>query len=114
MVLDHSLSCRTVSSKSSNALVEDHKLVYCEWIDVTSTDSSWRSSEEATDWADDVNSIVHQTGFLVLKDQDYLVLACSYMPDLDLVGAVVRIPMTSVKVYNEIVIPTITCPSPFP
>jgi hypothetical protein len=83
---------------------KERRLIYCEWLDITTTDSNWRDTESAEDWADEVDSIVRQTGFLISKDNDFLVLACSYIPGLDLVGTTVRIPMVTVQTIKEITI----------
>jgi hypothetical protein len=82
--------------------MEELKLVFVQWLDITSTDSNWRNLEDATDWADDVDSVVRQTGFLVGKDDEFLTLTCSYVPGLELVGTTIRIPMSVVKEYKEI------------
>ena len=81
---------------------EERKLIYCIWEDIVQSDSSWRDIEEAQDYADITDSLVRQTGFLVSKDQDYLVLACSYIPGQDLIGSVVRIPIPTIKLIKEI------------
>lgn len=80
----------------------ERKMVLVEWVDITTTDTSWRSLEEAEDWVDETDSIVRQAGFLISKDQDYLVLCCSYIPGLDLIGAVVRIPIPTIKYIREL------------
>ena len=78
-----------------------HKLVYVEWEDIASTDSNWRTLDEALDWADETDSIVRQVGFLLSKDDEFLTLACSYIPDW-LIGTTIRIPMSTVKHFQEI------------
>jgi hypothetical protein len=83
---------------------KDRKLIYCEWLDITTTDSNWREISDAEDWADEVDSIVKQTGFLISKDDDFLVLACSYISGLQLVGTTVRIPMVVIKTIKELTI----------
>ena len=84
--------------------MEERKLVLVLWEDITASDTSWRELEDAQDWADETDSIVRQTGFLISRDQDYLVLACSYIPGLDLIGAVVRIPVPTIKYIKELTI----------
>jgi hypothetical protein len=84
--------------------MSERKLLYVEWIDICSTDSNWRSIEEADTWVDDADSIVRQTGFLVSKDDDFLVLTCSYLPQLELLGTTIRIPMVTVKYMKELLI----------
>jgi len=82
--------------------MKEHKLVYVEWIDIASTDSNWRSEEDATDWADETDSIVRQTGFLLSKDDEFLILACSYIPGLEFVGTTIRIPVVTIKYIKDI------------
>lgn len=81
--------------------MKERKLVLVFWEDITSTDTNWREEEDAMTWADEVDSIVRQTGFLISKDNDYLVLACSYIPKLELIGSVIRIPISTIKHYQE-------------
>jgi hypothetical protein len=80
----------------------ENKLIYCEWEDITSTDSGWRTGEDAIEWSDSVKSIVRQTGFLIDQDENYLVLTCSYLPELELVGTTIRIPKATVTFIKEI------------
>lgn len=84
--------------------MEERKIVLVEWEDICSTDTNWRDVEEAQDYADETDSIVRQTGFLISKDQDYVVLVCSYIPGLELVGATVRIPVSTIKYMRELTI----------
>lgn len=84
--------------------MEERKLVFVEWEDIVQSDTSWRDIEEAQDYADITDSIVRQTGFLISRDQDYLVLACSYIPGLELIGSVVRIPVPTIKYIKELTI----------
>jgi hypothetical protein len=80
----------------------ERKLVYIEWEDITSSDTTWRELEDAQTWADEADSIVRQTGFLIAKDDDYIVLTCSHIPGLELIGSVTRIPKSTVKYIKEI------------
>lgn len=82
--------------------MEEKKLIYCEWLDITSGDDGWKTEEDAMDWADTTDSVARQAGFLLSKDQDYLVLVCSYIPGLELVGEVVRIPIPAILYMKEI------------
>lgn len=83
-------------------MLKERKLVLVFWEDITTTDTTWREEEEALTWVDDTDSIVRQVGFLVSKDQDYISLCCSYIPGQDLIGSVIRIPMSTVKYVQEI------------
>lgn len=84
--------------------MEERKIVLVFWEDITSSDAAWRDVESAEDWSDETDSIVRQVGFLISKDQEYLVLACSYIPGLELIGAVVRIPIPAIKYIREMTI----------
>lgn len=84
--------------------MEERKLIYCEWLDIASGESGWKTEEDAQDWVDTTDSVARQTGFLLSKDQDYLSLVCSYIPHLDLVGEVVRIPIPSILYIKELAI----------
>lgn len=85
--------------------MEERKLIYCLWEDITCGETGWKNLEEVEDWTDETDSIARQVGFLISKDDDYLVLACSYIPGLQLIGEIVRIPTPSIKFYKEISIP---------
>lgn len=82
--------------------MEERKLILIQWVDITSTDGNWRSTEEALEWSDSADSIVRQTGFLVTQDEDYITLTCSYIPGMDLVGTTIRIPKVCIKSITEI------------
>lgn len=82
--------------------MEERKIVLVEWEDICTTDTTWRDIEEAQDYADETDSIVRQAGFLISRDQDYVVLCCSYIPGLELIGAVVRIPVPTIKYIREL------------
>jgi hypothetical protein len=81
-------------------MAAERKLVYVLWEDITQTDSSWRDLEEALDWSNSEVSLVHQVGFLLDKDENYITLICSYLPP-DLAGTVIRIPVSTVKYVKE-------------
>lgn len=74
-----------------------YQLVFCKWEDTTSSDSGWKSSDEAIDWADNTPGIVHQIGFKLEQNEEHLILVDSYFPDDDTVGTVVKIPMSMIR-----------------
>lgn len=89
---------------SFNAKAQDTvklKFAYVEWEDICSTDSGWHETSEAIEWKDSRNSIVTQVGFILHRDEKYLVLIDSYFND-GTVGTVIRIPIGVVK-YLKIV-----------
>jgi hypothetical protein len=83
---------------------KERKILVVYWNDITSTDSAWRSEEDALEWSDSADSIVRQVGFLLSQDEDYLTLICSYIPALELVGTTIRIPKPTIKSITEIMI----------
>lgn len=84
--------------------MEELKLIFCIWDDIASGETGWKTMEEAQDWADTTDSYARQVGFLVSRDDDYLVLTCSYIQGLELIGEVVRIPVPSIKFIKEIAV----------
>lgn len=82
--------------------MEERKIVLVEWEDICSTDSGWRSEEDALEWSDGANSIVRQIGFLLSQDEDYLTLTCSYLPGMELIGTTIRIPKPTIKYIKEL------------
>ena len=83
---------------------KDRKIIVVDWVDICSTDSAWRTTEEALEWSDSADSIVKQVGYLITQDEDYLTLACSYIPEMDLVGTTIRIPKPTIKSIKELTI----------
>lgn len=82
--------------------MKERDLVLIEWEDIYTTTSEWRSEDDAIVDIDSTESIVRQVGFLLTKDENYVVLTCSYIPGLDLVGTTIRIPTAVVKYIKEI------------
>lgn len=91
------------SGGTGGSIDEERKLVLVFWEDITSTDSNWRTPDEGLDWSNEEVSIVRQIGFLLDKDENYVTLICSYLPP-ELVGTVIRIPVSTVKYIKEITI----------
>jgi hypothetical protein len=81
--------------------VIERRIVLVEWEDILATDTNWRDENDAQDWVDESESIVRQVGFLLSKDENYISLLCSYLPETA-VGSVTRIPMTVVKYIKEL------------
>lgn len=82
--------------------MKERKLVLIEWEDIYTTSSEWRTEDDAIIEIDSTESVVRQVGFLLTEDGDYVVLTCSYIPGLDLVGTTIRIPRAVVKYMKEI------------
>lgn len=73
-----------------------YPLVFCIWEDIVATDTNWRDKEAADEWVKTETGRVHQTGFLLSKDDQYLVLMDSYFPYSTTVGSVTRIPSQNI------------------
>lgn len=83
--------------------VDNHyPLVICKWLDIISSDSNWRSADEAIDWVDTESGVVIQTGFMLEKNDEYLILLCSFFLSGDTVGTITRIPIDAVKAIKVI------------
>lgn len=80
---------------------KDKKVLIIIWEDICTTSSEWRSEEDALEWSDSANSLVKQVGYLLTQDEEYLTLACSYIPEMDLVGTTIRIPKSCIKSITE-------------
>jgi len=80
----------------------NYPLVYCLWEDIISTDSAWRETDDGISWVDDEKSLVRQCGYLLDKNDEYLVLVDSYFPNSSTIGAVTRIPMSVVREMKTI------------
>lgn len=54
--------------------INDYKLVKIGWADAIENENTWHTLEEATQWHKDDDWIVHQTGWLLEENKDYIVL----------------------------------------
>jgi len=77
------------------------KLIVVEWEDIVSTDSGWHTLQEAKDFVETENGIVTQVGFLLRKDEKYLIMTESYFKR-GTVGVVIRIPIGVVRRIEEV------------
>ena len=71
------------------------KLVYVKWTDAMADDNTWKTNEDAIDWADNVRCEVDEIGYLLHEDEDalgnkYILLASK--ANGDLVAGLMRIP----------------------
>lgn len=82
--------------------IDKYPLVICKWHDTVATDSNWRTEDEAIDWVDSESGIVLQTGFMLEKNDEYLILLDSFFEKGDVVGTVTRIPIETVKYIKVI------------
>lgn len=81
---------------------EKYPLVYCVWEDIVSTDTTWRDLDSAIHWTDSESGLVSQTGFMLEKSDEYLILLDSFFNEGDMVGSVTRIPLSTVKFIKTI------------
>ncbi len=83
---------------------DKYPIVYCVWEDITSTSTDWRELDDAIQWMDAEDSLVSQVGFMIEKNDDYLVLMDSFFHIEDTIGSVTRIPKNAVKFIKQITI----------
>jgi len=79
-----------------------YPLTFCEWEDIISTDTSWRDIDDAIHWVDSESGIVSQVGFMLENNDDYLILMDSFFNQGETVGAITRIPKSTVKFIKKI------------
>jgi hypothetical protein len=82
--------------------LEKYPLVYCVWQDIVSTDTNWREIDEAIHWVDTESGMVSQCGFMLEKNDEYLILLDSFFNEGEMVGAVTRIPIETVKFIKQV------------
>jgi hypothetical protein len=80
----------------------NYPLVYILWNDIVSGETGWKTLDEAMEWADNEEGLVHQTGFLVEDDGDHVTLIDSYFKDSETVGTPTKIPKQNVKFIKKI------------
>lgn len=80
-----------------------YDIVLITWEDSIADDIHWKSIVSVLDWSEDLSSTAYSTGFLLDKDDNYVVLALSIMPLGEDVGekdinthGILRIPTTSI------------------
>jgi hypothetical protein len=81
---------------------DKYPLVYCVWEDIVQGDTSWKELDTAIHWTDSESGLVSQTGFMLEKSDEHLILIDSFFNEGDLVGSVTRIPMSVVRVLKQI------------
>jgi hypothetical protein len=78
------------------------KIIIVKWSDVISSDSGWHSLEEAKEFVETRSSVVTQVGFLLRKDDRYLVMTESYFEGTNTIGGVIRIPISLIITIREV------------
>lgn len=76
------------------------KLIYIEWCDAMSSQTTWMSLEEAIEWADNKNWVVSSGGYLIKETDEYLLISreiCTYDKDDTQLGGVLKIPKTWIR-----------------
>lgn len=77
--------------------VDKYPLVWVIWNDIVATDATWRDADDAIHWVDTECGLVHQVGFQLEKNDEYVVLIDSFFEEGTTVGTVTRIPIATVK-----------------
>lgn len=87
------------------------QLVYVEWMDAASNRVGWLTLEHCLEWVDGANHIVHECGFILREDEEYLVLAMRWTNSdeyqMDRFGDILKIPKPWIK--NRKVIKEFDC-----
>lgn len=81
--------------------IKAYPIVYCVWEDIVSTDTAWKSLDEAIDWVDSESGLVSQVGFMLEKNDEYLILMDSFFNNEDTIGAITRIPIECVRYIKK-------------
>ncbi len=81
------------------------KVIYVKWEDIVNTDSGWHTIKESVDFATDEISTVNQVGFLLRKDDKYLIMTESFFDgENGNLGTVIRIPVCNILEYQVVYI----------
>ena len=59
---------------SPQEIEKNNQLVFIEWMDAIENLSGWHTEEEALEWADEDDWIVHQVGWIMKETEDYVLL----------------------------------------
>jgi len=78
------------------------KLMIVKWADVINTDSGWHTVDQAIKFVEEQSSVVTQVGFLLRKDDKYLVMTESFFEGSNTIGTVIRIPTSLVITFREV------------
>ncbi len=54
--------------------MSEYPMVVCIWEDIVSTDSGWRETSNADEWARTESTKVSQVGFLYKEEGDFILL----------------------------------------
>jgi hypothetical protein len=93
----------TVFSLSAKAQdTTNVKIIIVKWSDVISSDSGWHTVDEAKEFVETRSSVVTQVGFLLRKDDKYLVMTESYFEGTDTIGGIIRIPVSLIITIREV------------
>ena len=96
-----------MSIKLDTANINTYLLVVCIWEDIVASDSAWRTLDEAINWVDTEAGLVYQTGFMLEKNDEYLILMDSFFTEGDIVGTMTRIPIETVRYIKKIPLPDV-------
>jgi hypothetical protein len=75
-------------------------LIYIEWIDAISNNTSWLSEEEILKWTDTTDWVIQQTGFLIKETKEYMLIASRINPQehgIKNLDGCIKIPKTWIR-----------------
>jgi hypothetical protein len=86
--------------------INEYKFVLIGWADAIENLDGWHTENEALEWADTDDWIVHQAGW-ILKETDEYILFCDKINDAsggreDSYGGLFKIPKPWIKYIKEI------------
>lgn len=85
---------------------EDCRLVRIGWADAIENLDGWHTVDEAIEWADDDDWVVHQVGWILKSTDDYVLIANKYNDSSggreESVGGLFKIPTPWIKYCIEI------------
>jgi hypothetical protein len=89
--------------------ISKYKLVKIGWADAIENLEGWHTEEEAIEWADNDNWIVHQVGW-ILKDTEDYILFCNKCNEASAgrdnsLGGLFKIPRPWIKYLVDLVDP---------
>lgn len=72
------------------------KIEYIEWVDAMQNLEGWMDFDEAKQWADSNQWIIHQVGFVMEENKDYILMCLKKTEDFEnmpaMYGAIIKIP----------------------
>ena len=77
------------------------KLFYIEWCDAMVSHDTWKTLDEAIEWADNDEWVISQVGWILNETDEHIVLACRKSnggnDNEDMFGGCFKIPKTWIR-----------------